>query len=84
LRRSREKRFIIRYDTIFYLRSLGVLPVLLNHVVHVRRKVKVSERKAVQSDELESFIKSTPEIGKGIRRVVIGAEIKLAIIKISA
>ena len=47
-------------------------------------KVKVSERKTYQSDELESLIKSTPEISKDIRRVVRGTDIKVASIKISA
>ena len=47
-------------------------------------KVKVSERKTYQSDELESFIKSTPEINKDIGRVVRGTDIKVASIKISA
>ena len=48
------------------------------------KKVKISERKTVQSDELESFIKSTPEIGKNIRRVARGTDMKVASIKISA
>jgi len=47
-------------------------------------KVKVSERKTYQSDELESFIKLIPEISKDIRRVVRGTDIKVASIKISA
>ena len=47
-------------------------------------KVKVSERKTYQSDELESFIKSTPEISKDIRQAVRGTDIKVASIKISA
>jgi arsenite methyltransferase len=47
-------------------------------------KVKVSERKTYQSDELESLIKSTPEISKDIRRVVRESDIKVASIKISA
>ena len=47
-------------------------------------KVKVSERKTYQSDELASFIKSTPGISKDIKRVVKETDIKVASIKISA
>jgi len=47
-------------------------------------KVKVSERKTYQSDELESFIKSTPEISKDIRQAVRELNIKVASVKISA
>jgi len=47
-------------------------------------KVKVSERKTYQSDELESFIKSTPEISKDIKQIVEESDIKIASIKISA
>ncbi len=47
-------------------------------------KVKVSERKTYQSDELESFIKSTPEISKDIKQILEESDIKIASIKISA
>jgi len=47
-------------------------------------KVKVSERKTYQWDELESFIKSTPEIGKDIKQILEESDIKIASIKISA
>jgi len=47
-------------------------------------KVKVSERKTYQLDELESFIKSTPEISKDIKQIVEESDIKIASIKISA
>ncbi len=47
-------------------------------------KVKVSERKIYQADELESFIKSTPEISKETRQVVRELDIKVASVKISA
>ena len=47
-------------------------------------KVKVSERKTYRSDDLELFIRSTPEISKDIRRIVREADIKVASIKISA
>ena len=47
-------------------------------------KVKVSERKTYQSDELESLIKSTPEISKDIKQIVEESDIKIASIKISA
>jgi len=47
-------------------------------------KIKVSERKTYQSDELESLIKSTPEISKDIKQIVEESDIKVASIKISA
>ncbi len=47
-------------------------------------KVKVSERRTYQSDELESFIKSTPKIGKDIQRIIRELDIKVASVKISA
>jgi len=47
-------------------------------------KVKVSERKTYQSDELELFIKPTPEIGKDIKQIVEESDIKIASVKISA
>jgi len=47
-------------------------------------KVKVSERKIYQSDELESLIKSIPEISKDISRIARESDIKVASIKISA
>ena len=47
-------------------------------------KIKVSERKTYQLDELESFIKSTPEIGKDIKRIAREPDIKVESIKISA
>jgi len=47
-------------------------------------KVKVSERKTYRADELESFIKSTPEISKDIKQIVEESDIKIASIKISA
>lgn len=47
-------------------------------------KVKVSERIVYQSDELESFIKSEPELSKNIKRIVEESDIKIASIKISA
>lgn len=47
-------------------------------------KVKVSGRKIYQADELESFIKSTPEISKDIKQIVEESDIKIASIKISA
>ena len=47
-------------------------------------KVKVSERKIYQADELESFIKSSPEIIKGIKRIIREPDIKVASVKISA
>jgi len=47
-------------------------------------KVKVSERIVYQSDELESFIKSSPEISKDIKRIVKEQDIKVASVKISA
>jgi len=47
-------------------------------------KIKVSERKTYQWDELESFIKSTPEISKDIKQIIEESDIKIASIKISA
>ena len=47
-------------------------------------KVKVSERKIYQADELESFIKSEPEISKVIKRIIREPDIKVASVKISA
>lgn len=47
-------------------------------------KVKVSERKIYQADELESFIKSSPEISKDIKRIIREPDIKVASVKISA
>jgi len=47
-------------------------------------KVKVSERKIYQADELESFIKSSPEINKDIKRIIREPDIKVASVKISA
>ena len=47
-------------------------------------KIKVSERKTYQLDELESFIKSTPEISKDIKRIAREPDIKVESIKISA
>jgi ubiquinone/menaquinone biosynthesis C-methylase UbiE len=47
-------------------------------------KVKVSERIVYQSDELESLIKSSPEISKDIKRIVKEQDIKVASVKISA
>lgn len=47
-------------------------------------KVKVSERKTYQSDELESFIKSTPEISKDIKQILEESDIKIASVKIFA
>jgi len=47
-------------------------------------KVKVSERKIYQADELESFIKSEPEISKVINRIIREPDIKVASVKISA
>ena len=47
-------------------------------------KVKVSEHRTYKSDELESFIKSTPEIGEDIQRIIRGLDIKVASVKISA
>lgn len=47
-------------------------------------KVKVSERIIYQSDELESLIKSSPEISKDIKRIVKEQDIKVASVKISA
>jgi len=47
-------------------------------------KVKVSERKIYQADELESFIKSSPEISKDIKRIIRETDIKVASVKISA
>ncbi len=47
-------------------------------------KVKVSERKIYQADELESFIKSSPEISKSIKRIIREPDIKVASVKISA
>jgi len=47
-------------------------------------KVKVSERIVYQSDELESFIKSSPEISKDIKRIIREPDIKVASVKISA
>jgi len=47
-------------------------------------KVKVSERKIYQADELEFFIKSSPEISKGIKRIIREPDIKVASVKISA
>ena len=47
-------------------------------------KVKVSERKTYQSDELVSLVKSTPEISKDIKQIVEESDIKIASIKISA
>jgi len=47
-------------------------------------KVKVSERIVYQSDELESFVKSSPEISKDIKRIIREPDIKVASIKISA
>lgn len=47
-------------------------------------KVKVSERKIYQSDELESFIKSEPEISKDIKRIIREPDIKVASVKIFA
>ena len=46
--------------------------------------IKVSERKTYQWDELESFIKSTPEISKDIKQILEESDIKIASIKISA
>lgn len=47
-------------------------------------KVKISERKTYQWDELESFIKSTPGISEDIQQIAKGSDIKVASIKISA
>jgi len=47
-------------------------------------KIKVSERKTYQSDELESFIKSIPEIGEEIKRIAKEPDIKVESVKISA
>ena len=47
-------------------------------------KVKVSERKIYQADELESFIKSSPEISMDIKRIIREPDIKVASVKISA
>ena len=47
-------------------------------------KVKVSERIVYQSDELESFVKSSPEISKDIKRIIREPDIKVASVKISA
>ncbi|MBA7498062.1 Arsenite methyltransferase [subsurface metagenome] len=47
-------------------------------------KVKVSERIIYQSDELESFVKSEPEISKVIKRIIREPDIKVASVKISA
>lgn len=47
-------------------------------------KVKVSERIVYNSDELESIIKSSPEISKDIKRIVKEQDIKVASVKISA
>jgi len=47
-------------------------------------KVKVSERKIYQADELELFIKSSPEISKSIKRIIREPDIKVASVKISA
>jgi ubiquinone/menaquinone biosynthesis C-methylase UbiE len=47
-------------------------------------KIKVSERKTYQSDELKSFIKSTPEIGEEIKRISKEPDIKVESVKISA
>jgi len=46
--------------------------------------VEISERKTYQSGELESFIKSTPEIGENINRIAREPDIKVESIKISA
>jgi len=47
-------------------------------------KVKVSERKIYQADELKSFIKSSPEISMDIKRIIREPDIKVASVKISA
>ncbi|MHA1442898.1 MAG: arsenite methyltransferase [Candidatus Heimdallarchaeota archaeon] len=47
-------------------------------------KVKVSERKEYQVDELVSFNESEPELSKDIKKIVEESDIKVASIKISA
>ena len=47
-------------------------------------KVKISERIVYQSDELESFVKSLPEISNDIKRIIREPDIKVASVKISA
>jgi len=47
-------------------------------------KVKVSERIVYRSDELESFVKSSPEISKDIKRIIREPDVKVASVKISA
>jgi len=46
--------------------------------------VKVSERIVYQSYELESFVKSLPEISKDIKRIIREPDIKVTSVKISA
>ncbi|MCK4309131.1 MAG: hypothetical protein KAW42_04045 [Candidatus Atribacteria bacterium] len=46
--------------------------------------MKVSERKIYQADEVESFVKSSPEISKDNKRIIREPDIKVASVKISA
>ena len=46
--------------------------------------MKVSERIVYQSEKLELFVKSSPEISNDIKRIISRSDIKVTSVKISA